>query len=157
MSESLTEIDNVYVTEVQKALFAFQMIEEGLKNYVGVSYEIIKRSAPPPVVFNFNASAINNAPLGKLIKMFSSISANNQLIGDLHKVEEWRNFCAHRAFIHEFISRQSGIPVTEKDVEDVRTITTFAFNLVHQIGNDMIILQKTHVFEAASESDNEVA
>ena len=97
MSESFTERNHVYVLSVQNALFAFQMIEEALKIYIGVSYEIIKRSAPSPVAFNFDASAINNAPLGKLIKMFSRVSANNKLIGDLRKIEEWRNFCARFA------------------------------------------------------------
>ncbi len=159
MSESLTERNHVYVLAVQNALFTFQMIEEALKIYVGLSYEIIKRSAPAPVVFNFEASAINNAPLGKLTKMFSGISANSQLIGDLRKIEEWRNFCAHRAYTHEFMSRQSGTPVTEKDVEDVKAVTTFAVNLVQQIGNDMLVLRETHrtLFGAASESDSEIA
>ena len=153
MSESLTERNHVYVLAVQNALFAFQMIEEALKIYIGGSYKIIKRSAPSPVVFNFDASAINNAPLGKLIKMFSGVSANNKLIGDLRKIEEWRNFCAHRAYTHEFMSRQSGTPVSAKDVEDVKTVTTFAVDLVKHIDNDMLILRETHrtVFGAKSE------
>ena len=91
--------------------------------------------------------------------MFSGVSANNKLIGDLRKIEEWRNFCAHRAYTHEFMSRQSGTPVSAKDVEDVKTVTTFAVDLVKKIGDDMLILRETHrtVFGAESESDNEVA
>jgi len=158
MSESLTEKNHAYVLTVQNALFAFQMIEEALKIYIGGSYEIIKRTAPSPVAFNFDSSAINNAPLGKLIKMFSGVSANNKLIGDLRKIEEWRNFCAHRAYTHEFMSRQSGTPVSAKDVDDIKTVTTFAVDLVKQIGNDMLILRETHrtVFEEKNESDSEV-
>ncbi|HEY8159482.1 MAG TPA: hypothetical protein VIF10_12340 [Methylobacter sp.] len=153
MSQSLTERNHVYVLAVQNALFAFQMIEEALKIYVGLSYEIIKRTVPSPVAFNFAVSSINNAPLGKLTKMFSGISANHQLIGELRKIEEWRNFCAHRAYTHEFMSRQSGTPVTAKDIEDVKTVTTSAVNLVKQIGNDMLILRETHrsLFGAESE------
>ena len=144
MTELLTERNRVYVLAVQNALFAFQMIEESLKIHIGLSYEIIKNSAPYPVVFNFEVSAINNAPLGKLRKMFSGISSNNMLIDDLRKVEEWRNFCAHRAYTHEFKSRQSGTPVSAKDVEDVQTVTTFAVNLVQKLGNDMLTLRETH-------------
>ena len=159
MSESFTEKNHVYVLAVQNALFAFQMIEEALKIYIGVSYEILKRTAPSPVAFNFDASAINKAPLGKLIKMFWGVSANNTLIGDLRKIEEWRNFCAHRAYTHEFMSRQSATPVSAQDVDDVQTISTFAVSLVKQIGNDMLILLETHrtVFGAESELDSEVA
>lgn len=153
MSQSLTERNHVYVLAVQNALFAFQMIEEALKIYVGLSYEIIKGTAPSPVAFNFDVSSIKKAPLGKLTKMFSGISANQQLIGELRKIEEWRNFCAHRAYVHEFMNRQSGTPVTAKDIEDVKTVTTTAVNLVKQIGSDMLILRETHRsrFEAESE------
>ncbi|MBX7229599.1 MAG: hypothetical protein K1X48_08355 [Burkholderiaceae bacterium] len=151
------ERNHAYVFAVQNALFAFQMIEEGLKLYVGLSYEILKRSAPSPVTFNFDPPAIQNAPLSRLIKMFGGVSANNQLIGELRKIEGWRNFCAHRAYTHEFMSRQSGAPVSVKDVEEVQTITTFAVNLVERIGNDMLTLRETHriLFRTEHESDSE--
>lgn len=159
MAESITERNHAYVRAVQNALFAFQMIEEALKIYVGLSYEIIKRSAPPPVTFNFDVFAVNNAPLGKLTKMFSGVSANHQLVSDLRKIEEWRNFCAHRAYMHEFMNRQSGIPISAQDVEDVNTVATSAVDLVKQIGNDMLILRETHrkLFGAESESGGKIA
>lgn len=57
------------------------------------------------------------------------------------------------------MSRQSGTPVSAKDVEDVKTVTNFAVDLVKQIGDDMLILRETHktVFGAESESDSEIA
>ena len=154
MLESSSEKNHAYVLSVQNALFAFQMIEESLKICVGLSYEVISRATPPPVVFNLDAPAINNAPLGKLIKMFRGISANKQLIADLRKIEEWRNFCAHRAYVHEFMSRQSAAPVSAKEVADVQTVTTHAVNLVEQIGNDMRTLREVHraLFGAEHES-----
>jgi hypothetical protein len=153
MSKSITEKNHNYVLAVQNALFAFQMIEESLKICIGLSYEIITRAAPFPVVFNFDASAINNAPLGKLIKLFSGVSANNELIGDLRKIEGWRNFCAHRAYTHEFMSRQSGTPVSAKDVEDVSLVITSAVDLLKQIGNDMHVLRETHGTVIAPKSE----
>lgn len=144
MPESSTERNHAYVLAIQNALFAFQMIEEALKICVGLSYEVIVRSAPSPVVFSFDASAIYNAPLGKLIKMFAGVSANRQLIAELRKIEEWRNFCAHCAYKHEFMSRQSGSPISAKDVADVQTVTSIAVDLVGQIGNDMRALREAH-------------
>jgi len=90
--------------------------------------------------------------------MFSGVSANSQLIDDLRKIEKWRNFCAHRAYKHEFMSRQSAAPVSVKDVADVQTVTTFAVNLVEQIGKDMLTLRETHktLFGAEHESDSKV-
>ena len=144
MLELVGEKNHAYVTSVHKALFAFQMIEEGLKIYVGLSYEIIAHSAPSPVAFNFDPSAITSAPQARLIKLFAGVSAHGQLTADLRKIEEWRNFCAHRAYVHEFMSRQSDAPVSAKDVLDVQTITTFAVGLVNQIGDDMRTLRGVH-------------
>jgi hypothetical protein len=144
MSLPSTERSHIYILAVQNALFSFQMIEEALKICVELSYQIIARSAPSPITFNFDASAINNTPLGKLIKMFSGVSANLQLIKDLRKIEEWRNFCAHCAYAHEFMSRQSGEPISAKDVEDVKIITTFSISLLEQVSNEMLILREMH-------------
>ena len=144
MLESVGEKNHAYVASVHNALFAFQMIEEGLKIYVGLSYEVISRSVPSPVTFNFDPSAINSAPLGRLIKLFAGISAHARLTADLRKIEEWRNFCAHRAYVHEFMSRQCDALVSAKDVLDVQTITTFAVGLLNQIGDDMRTLREVH-------------
>jgi hypothetical protein len=154
MLESSSEKNHAYVLSVQNVLFTFQMIEEALKICVGLSYEVISRATPSPIAFNFDVSAITNAPLGKLIKMFAGVSANGQLIADLRKIEAWRNFCAHRAYMHEFMSRQSTAPVSAKDVQDVQTVTTFAVSLVEQVGNDMRTLREVHraLFGAEHES-----
>ena len=74
-----------YVVAVHKALLSFQMLEEALKICVGLSYEIIAKAAPAPIVFRFDPTSINNAPLGKLIKMFSELNSNAVLVGDLGK------------------------------------------------------------------------
>lgn len=136
--------NDAYVLAVQQALFSFQMIEEALKLSVRGSYEIIQFVAPSPVVFNFEPSAIANAPLGKLIKLFANVSSDKELIADLRKIEEWRNFCAHRAYVHEFMSRQSGEAVSEQDVEDVREITAFSVKLVEQLADVLRVLQQVH-------------
>jgi hypothetical protein len=145
MPESHYEKNHAYALAVQSALFTFQMIEEALKIYIGLSYEILKRSAPAPIAFNFDASAIHNAPLGKLIKMFSGVTANRQLASDLSKIVEWRNFCAHRAYKHEFMSRRGPTPVSANDVADVQTATAFAVSLVEQLGNEMRALREVHL------------
>jgi hypothetical protein len=148
MPESNSEKNHPYTLAVQNALFTFQMVEEALKICVGLSYEILKHSAPSPVTFNFDASSIHNAPLGKLIKMFSGVTANRQLVRDLGKIVEWRNFCAHCAYKHEFMNRGGTNPVSAKDVVDVQTTTTFAVNLVEQLGNEMRALKQAHLEKA---------
>lgn len=142
MTQPSTERNHAYILAVQNTLFTFQMIEEALKICIGLSYEIIQRSAPSPVAFSFDVSAINNAPLGKLIKMFSGVSSNLKLIDDLRSIVKWRNFCAHNAYKHEFMSRRSATPVSAKDVKDVQNVLISASKLVEQIGNDMRTLRE---------------
>lgn len=141
----MNEKNHAYVLAVQNALFTFQMIEESLKICVGLSYEIIKLSAPPPTAFNFDTNNINNAPLGKLIQMFSSVTTNQQLVSELRKILKWRNFCAHRAYVHEFMNRQGSTPITSDDIADVQTATTFGVNLVEQINSEMRSIRKVHL------------
>jgi hypothetical protein len=97
-----------------------------------------------PIVFSFDIPAITNAPLGKLIKMYSSISTNTNLIEGLKKIEKWRNFCAHSAFKHEFMKRKSDTPVSDKDVLDIKEVITFAVKLVEEISEDMSKLRDVH-------------
>jgi|GEM_PF-2247141 len=134
-----------YIAALNGALLSFQMIEEALKICVGLSYEIIRATAPSPIVFRFNPVAVVNAPLGKLIKMFSEVTANDELVNDLRKVIEWRNFCAHNAFAHEFLNRASKSPFKSHPAEDVKAIVKFSANLVERLGNEMKLIREIHV------------
>lgn len=118
--------------------------EEALKICVGLSYEVIAKSAPSPIVFRFNPADINSAPLGKLIKMFSEVNCNAELIGDLGKVVKWRNFCAHNAFTHEFLDRASASPFTAHHTEDVIAVVKFSSALVERLGIEMKVLRELH-------------
>jgi hypothetical protein len=142
-----------YKAAVHNALLSFQMIEEALKICVGLSYEVIAKAAPAPIVFRFDPAIINSAPLGKLIKMFSEINCNTELVGDLGKVMKWRNFCAHNAFAHEFLDRAGASPFTAHDTEDVQAVGKFSADLVERLGNEMKALRKLH--RVAKGVDNE--
>ena len=133
-----------YVVAVHKALLSFQMLEEALKICVGLSYEIIAKAAPAPIVFRFDPTSINNAPLGKLIKMFSELNSNAVLVGDLGKAVKWRNFCAHNAFAHEFLNKSSVSPFTAHDAEDVEVIAKFSTALVERVDNEMKAIRELH-------------
>jgi len=133
-----------YIDAVNHALLSFQMIEEALKIYVGLSYEIIRATTPLPIVFRFEPEAIINAPLERLIKMFSTVTLNDELIKDLRKVIKWRNYCAHNAFAHEFLDRMGRSPFKRHPIEDVATIKKFSTSLVERVGNEMKSVRKLH-------------
>jgi len=120
------------------------MIEEALRICVGLSYEVLENSAPTPIVFRFKAKDINKASLGKLINMFSAVSSNAELIIDLGKVVEWRNYCAHNAFVHEFLDRTTKSPFKAHGSEDVEVVARVASSLVERLGTEMKAIREAH-------------
>lgn len=138
------QASDAYIAAINKALLSFQMVEEALKICIGLSYELIAKAAPAPVVFRFDPAGINNAPMGKLIPMFSEINSNAELISDLGKVLKWRNFCAHNAFAHEFLDRAGASPFKAHDTEQVKVVVQVSSALVERLGNELKEIRELH-------------
>jgi len=85
-----------------RALGFLQMIEEGLRLYVGTAEELIQAAVPYGVPFRVDRKTIENAPLGKLIIMFSKLNRNEPLIARLRQLPAHRNYIAHAAFMRAF-------------------------------------------------------
>jgi hypothetical protein len=100
MKQSTEVLRDVYLREVQYALFHFQMIEEGLKTYISEVHEVIQRSLPSEVVFRSDPKEYESAPLERLIKLFAKVTRNDDLVSRLKKLIRPRNHCAHRAYAH---------------------------------------------------------
>jgi hypothetical protein len=137
--------DQEYLDEINKALLNFQMVEEALKICIGLSYEIIAKTIPADMTFKFDPSSVNSAPLGNLIKMFSKISKNEVLISDLKKIVEWRNFCAHSAFSHEFLNRKSVSRFSEHSAQDLKKVVDFSSDLVLRLTNEIKDIRTIHI------------
>ncbi len=138
--------DEQYLTWVSKALVSFQLVEEALKLCIGVSYEIIAASNPPEVDFQFSPSSINDAPLGNLIRMFSNVSKNEALVAELKSkdVLKWRNFCAHNAFMHEFMSRTSKSTFSPHSADEVEAVARHVAGLGLKLRDELKRLQSIH-------------
>lgn len=145
--------NEAYIAAINQALLSFQMIEEALKICVGMSYEIIRATTPSPIVFRFDPAAVLNAPLGRLIKMFSEVTANDALVNDLRKVIQWRNFCAHNAFVHEFLNRTSKSPFELHTTEDVNIIAKLAFGFIERLDTEMKSIRAEHATVIGKEYD----
>ncbi|MCX7173753.1 MAG: hypothetical protein NT159_07485 [Proteobacteria bacterium] len=133
-----------YTTAVNAALLSFQAVEEALKICIGMSYEILDKNAPPPVVFKFNRARIANSALGRLIDMFSEVSTNEALISDLKKIVQWRNFCAHSAFMHHSMNK-TGLSTFKPHTEiDVLNVAKFVGDLVERLATEMLSIREVH-------------
>jgi hypothetical protein len=121
MSTAQRKKNEMFLGEVQLALFNFQLLEEGLKTYIDKAYDIIRHSLPSQLRLQVDPAEYENAPLERLIKMYSKLSKNAALVDRLKRLVKPRNYCAHRAYAHEFQSRID--PSVNVHVE-LRTIVT---------------------------------
>lgn len=87
---------------LMRALAFLQMIEEGLRLYVGTAEELIEAAVPYGVPFRVDRKRIQTASLGKLIDMFAKLNRNEPLIARLRQLPEHRNHIAHAAFMRAF-------------------------------------------------------
>lgn len=76
--------------------------------------------------------------------MFSGVTGNVDLVKDIRKVNEWRNFCAHSAFAHEFLNRAGKSPFKPHSTEDVQNIIKFCASLVERLGEEIELLRENN-------------
>lgn len=88
-----------YWLKAQNALLNFQFIEEGIKMYLAIVYEIVEKKLSNQIPFKFSYNDIKNDPLGRLVAKFEKVNHNKQLIDKLKDSVKHRNYCAHRAYL----------------------------------------------------------
>ena len=89
-----------YRESASHALAGFQLLEEGLKSYVGTYHDTVRKFLPDKLVYRYSRQDIQDAALGKLVGVFSKISANDKLISELRTLTKTRDDLAHKAFVH---------------------------------------------------------
>lgn len=136
--------DESFISKVQSALSAFQMLEEGLKIVIGLSYEVIQATTPEPVKFTFSEDEIYNAPLGKLKKMYLRVSGNAALGKEVDQLIAWRNYCAHRAFMEESMSRTDAQRENQKDEPGFVAATQATHQALQKIKTELQELRQLH-------------
>ena len=86
-------------TDVNRALVAYQLIEENLKLYINFSFQLIRIKLSPSIPFKFEGAEFDNAPLERLLHVFSRLTDNELLVARLNKLKSDRNFVAHYALV----------------------------------------------------------
>ena len=137
-------MDTKYIAALHNCLVRVQMIEEVLKIIVGLSYEIIAARTPAPVRFKFNSAAIQDAPMGRLIKMYAQVSNNEEMTQLLGKIIKWRNFCAHNAFMNESYVRLGNEQFTSHSHVELTKVVKHCSELMQQLGAEVTALQEVH-------------
>ena len=84
---------------INRALFRFQFIEEGIKIYLESAYLIVKVKLDGVLRVRLTRKQIETKSLRQLISEFEKFSENDPLVADLKQLVEDRNFVAHQAFL----------------------------------------------------------
>jgi hypothetical protein len=104
-----------YRDSVNALLFDYQWIEELLRIVLSAYYEAIRRAKPEGVRFGLNRASLEKDALGTLVKKYSHLSPNEDLVANLKSLVGERNQCAHRSFVLS-IEEQNDIQFLEGEV-----------------------------------------
>ena len=78
------------------------MIEFMLKMYITATHDLIRNKVGRSIPYKFSGQDIKNAPLERLLTVFSRLNDNIELQARLNKLKDGRNLVAHQGFILQF-------------------------------------------------------
>lgn len=115
---------DAYNKEMLKAIERCQFIEETLKLCILSAIDITRLMTSKYFNLRYEMGDVVKLPMGPLIKKFSRVCQDDQLIKDLDKLRKERNFVAHQSMLF-----------TLGELSDTESAEN-AFNKLKNIGED---------------------
>lgn len=97
--ELLKRCKDLYRSGVTQALAGFQLLEENLKGYLELYFNVTRKILDGRLHFGFSRQDYQDAAMGRLISVFAKICPNAELIGELRALVKVRDHIAHRALL----------------------------------------------------------
>lgn len=91
--------DDFYL-KVAHALSGCQLVEQQLKLYISEALELAKKCIGQRMVFKITGEDYKDSSLERLIDTFKKLSNNAQLVVDLRRFKDERNFLSHKGIAH---------------------------------------------------------
>lgn len=135
-----------------RALGFLQMIEEGLRVYVGTAEELIAAAVPYGVPFRVDRSGLEAAAMGKLIIMFTKVNRNEELIARLRQLTKHRNYIAHEAFRRTIQGASNGKEDLEYMKSHAKAVGDEAEQILGVLGQEMKSLLLNYPNSQASQA-----
>jgi hypothetical protein len=132
MADPDEQID-VFLRQIGKALAPYQLIEEYLKFYIERTHLEIQMTLLDRIPFRYPRSEYENAPLERLITMFSRHSDKEDLIKRLRGALKKRNYVAHSAVSHYMEHREKNPAVAQSISEALEKIKDEGYDLVEEL------------------------
>jgi hypothetical protein len=95
----MNQPNQLYEKRASITLAGFQVTESLLKDYIGTSFDVMRKLLRGYIDFSSTHIDIENHSLERLISTFKTINGNLELIENLQAVVKHRNRLAHRAFL----------------------------------------------------------
>ena len=123
---------NEFQATMVRALEKCQFVEETLKLCILSAIEIAQVTTSPYIAINYKAGDIAKLPMGPLIKKFSRISQDGDLIRDLKSLTKDRNFVAHQSLIFT-LGELSDTDSAEEALDNMKAIADRASALHERV------------------------
>jgi hypothetical protein len=127
---------HIFLRRIGEALSPYQLIEEYLKFYIESAHRRIALILRGRIPFRYPRKEYENAPLERLITMFSRHSDNEDLIKRLRDALTKRNYVAHNAINH-YMEHHKDPAMAQSILDDLKKIENDGYDLVAQMHNEL--------------------
>ncbi len=126
MNSPLPPPKEFYGTSVGHALGGFQLLEEGLKSYIGLHYTTVRALVAGRVHFDFQRADIQEAALGRLLTIFAKLCSNRPFVEEIRRLVKHRDHAAHQAFARLYGINTSDSEFVKMAEENLKLATQLA-------------------------------
>jgi hypothetical protein len=119
----------------------FQLLEETLKMYLVLCFEIVRNRLPSAIRFDYSDKDVVNQPLGRLARMFAKYNGETSLYKEIIALTEKRNYIAHQAYL-TLLTGARDPETMVKEITKVHGIQQEASAVVRQVMQEMTKLRK---------------
>lgn len=92
--------EDAFYLKVAYALSGCQLVEQQLKLYISQSLELVKKCIGKRMPFTMSGDDYADASLERLIGTFKKLTSNAELVRELGKFKDERNFLSHQGITH---------------------------------------------------------
>jgi hypothetical protein len=129
-----------FYLKVAYALSGCQLVEQELKLYISEALELARKCIGMRLTFKLNGDDYADASLERLVEVFRKLTNNDQLVRDLRKFKEERNFLSHRAIVycldHEEELEGSAATEIQARLNAIQNEADRLRNEIHEEGNN---------------------
>jgi L-fucose isomerase-like protein len=92
--------EKAFYSSVTHALMGCQLVEQQLKLYIAQAFDLVRKRLGDRIPFKMSGDDYEDAPLERLVKVFGKLTNNGQLLADIRKFKDERNYLSHKGIAH---------------------------------------------------------